>query len=249
MSGDPLDAVDYRAMFRVLESVDRLDTAERFSRTVAEELRTHLGWRSLVFQLSPAELVDFRSGNVRLHRTRFSHTVRRDLIEELVERWGDRHPLGPSIGAGVSRRGLVTHSEMAKVADREVRHYFDTYIRPRRMGEVLHTAVDGGGRGALGLCVFAEDGPRERAVLTKLSRMLTPLLRQHPVPGQPHQGAVPMTERETQVAGLAAEGYANREIALRLGVSVGTVKKHLSQAMAKTGCTSRTQLALRMGVA
>lgn len=53
-----------------------------------------------------------------------------------------------------------------------------------------------------------------------------------------------LTERETEVLGLLAEGLSNRDISARLHISAGTTKTHVSRVLAKLGCTSRTQAAL-----
>ena len=57
----------------------------------------------------------------------------------------------------------------------------------------------------------------------------------------------PLTERELEVLQLAAEGLANKQIALSLGISEHTVKFHLSSIYTKLGVTSRTE-AVRAGV-
>ena len=53
-----------------------------------------------------------------------------------------------------------------------------------------------------------------------------------------------LSGREAQVVGLVADGPANKEIAGRLSIGVGTVKAHLSAAFAKLGVRNRTQAAL-----
>lgn len=53
-----------------------------------------------------------------------------------------------------------------------------------------------------------------------------------------------LTERETEVLLLVAEGKANKEIAHRLQLSEGTIKTHVSIILAKLGLQSRTQAAL-----
>lgn len=55
----------------------------------------------------------------------------------------------------------------------------------------------------------------------------------------------PLTPRETEVVGLLAQGYSNREIAHRIGASEGTVRIHVSHILAKLGVTDRTQAALQ----
>ena len=58
--------------------------------------------------------------------------------------------------------------------------------------------------------------------------------------------AEPLTGRELEVLQLTAEGLANKQIAVKLGISEHTVKFHLSSLYAKLGVTSRTE-AVRAG--
>ncbi len=53
-----------------------------------------------------------------------------------------------------------------------------------------------------------------------------------------------LTERETDVLRLLAEGKANKEIAHSLQIGEKTVKTHVSNILAKLGVQSRTQAAL-----
>jgi LuxR family maltose regulon positive regulatory protein len=55
----------------------------------------------------------------------------------------------------------------------------------------------------------------------------------------------PLTERELQVLRLVAAGTSNREIAVRLTVTLGTVKKHLNNIFGKLDVESRTQALAR----
>jgi DNA-binding NarL/FixJ family response regulator len=53
-----------------------------------------------------------------------------------------------------------------------------------------------------------------------------------------------LTERETDVLRLLAQGKANKEIALELVIGEKTVKTHVSNILMKLGVQSRTQAAL-----
>jgi len=57
----------------------------------------------------------------------------------------------------------------------------------------------------------------------------------------------PLTAREMEVIQLMAQGLANKQIALSLGISEHTVKFHLSSLYAKLNSTSRTE-AVRRGI-
>jgi DNA-binding CsgD family transcriptional regulator len=64
----------------------------------------------------------------------------------------------------------------------------------------------------------------------------TPALRQAREP-------LPLTDREREIVMLVAAGMSNRDIALRLSVSVRTVEGHIYKAMNKTGTANREELA------
>ncbi|TQS19092.1 response regulator transcription factor, partial [Microbispora sp. KK1-11] len=55
-------------------------------------------------------------------------------------------------------------------------------------------------------------------------------------------GPEALTPSETRVAGLAATGLTNRQIAQRLYVTVKTVEVHLSNAYQKLGVRRRNEL-------
>ena len=60
-----------------------------------------------------------------------------------------------------------------------------------------------------------------------------------------------LTERETEVLRLLAQGQANKEIARSLSISEKTVKVHVSNILSKLGVQSRTQAtlyAIRIGL-
>ncbi len=54
-----------------------------------------------------------------------------------------------------------------------------------------------------------------------------------------------LTTREHEVAELASLGCSNREIGEHLGVTIGTVKRHLSTIFSKWDVRNRTELTHR----
>jgi DNA-binding NarL/FixJ family response regulator len=66
------------------------------------------------------------------------------------------------------------------------------------------------------------------------------LMREVKLPHTPEK----LTERETEVLRLVAQGKANKEIALELTISETTVKSHVGAILSKLGVMSRTQAAL-----
>jgi len=54
-----------------------------------------------------------------------------------------------------------------------------------------------------------------------------------------------LTDRELEILQFIAEGRSNREIALALSLSAGTVKIHVEHILAKLGVADRTLAAVR----
>jgi DNA-binding CsgD family transcriptional regulator len=52
-----------------------------------------------------------------------------------------------------------------------------------------------------------------------------------------------LTRREAEVTALVSRGCTDRDIARILGIGFGTVRTHITNAMAKTGCANRAELA------
>jgi NarL family two-component system response regulator LiaR len=63
-------------------------------------------------------------------------------------------------------------------------------------------------------------------------------------PPQQTPAAEPLSDREAEVLRLVAQGQGNPEIAATLGISEGTVRKHVSNIMSKLHLTSRIQAVL-----
>jgi two-component system, NarL family, response regulator YdfI len=85
---------------------------------------------------------------------------------------------------------------------------------------------------------------RDVTVSTRMARAAT--ARGEDVSAEP-----PLTNRERQVLGLLADGFGNKQIAARLGISTNTVKTHLELLFDKLGVSSRTEAvatAVRRGV-
>jgi two-component system, NarL family, response regulator LiaR len=102
--------------------------------------------------------------------------------------------------------------------------------------------------GAIGYLLKDTEGPRLRQAIKAAAAgqvQLSPeaagiLLRKVKVPHSPDN----LTERETEVLALLAQGFSNKEISSRLFISETTAKTHVRNIMQKLGVPSRTHAAL-----
>jgi len=89
---------------------------------------------------------------------------------------------------------------------------------------------------------------RERRDFDDSDRLALQLLRPHIyevlVDAERRRGAIPpLTPREMEVLSFAAQGYANKDIARALFISVATVRKHMEHIRERTGVRSRSAAA------
>ena len=63
-----------------------------------------------------------------------------------------------------------------------------------------------------------------------------------------HANSTEFTDREIEVLRVMTKGVSNMEIANELGITENTVKQHIRHMMEKTGCKSRTELAIEARV-
>lgn len=63
-----------------------------------------------------------------------------------------------------------------------------------------------------------------------------------------HASSAEFTERELEVLRIMTTGVSNAAIAGKLGIAENTVKNHIRHMMEKTGCESRTELAIEARV-
>jgi DNA-binding NarL/FixJ family response regulator len=88
---------------------------------------------------------------------------------------------------------------------------------------------------------------------TERDRTLLALLRPHlhaayVATERQRLGIAPLTQRQREILQFVAVGMGNQQIARRLDLSEGTVRKHLENIFARLEVTSRTAAVARAGL-
>lgn len=223
---DPASRVRlYEVITRAALAAERIDDAQRWAdRAVEAERAAAVPWTAGHATLAQAEVRLAQGGLAQggLAQGDAEEAVRwaQQAVEEF-DRVAD-NPLGAVRARLVAGRAL---SRLDRRADALA---------------VLSVAEETADRcGALGL---RDEIIRE---LRRLGRRVTRLTRR----GQPGVGIDALSDRQRQIAQLAAEGHTNRAIAATLYLSEKTVERHLSATFAKLGVPSRAALAAQVAIA
>jgi len=117
---------------------------------------------------------------------------------------------------------------------------YSDYFRPQGIEREIMLCLPGGPGKTIRLVFFRGPGPD----FTERDRGLLALLRPHLYEayrdGERRSRGVPrLTERQWQIMRLVAAGYSNAQIARRMFISEGTVRKHLENIFERLDVTNR----------
>lgn len=190
-----------------------------------------------------------------------AHAVHAAQIAQRSDMWAvEMRALHTAVRLG-DRSHAARLGELARTLDTALAQAVAGHARglANRSGDLLDTAADGFFE--IGALALAADAAAQAALAHARSgnrgRELESSTRAHWLASQgeirtPAVNAaaqpLPVTDREREIAMLAATGLSNRQIADRLSVSVRTVDGHLYRIFAKLGIDRRDQLVRMFGV-
>ncbi|RKN12007.1 helix-turn-helix transcriptional regulator [Streptomyces radicis] len=269
---EPLPAEDYRRLFGVHEAVDRAADLPAFRERLLRALEEWFGYSTISVLHGPTigdallggrgiksgYSQDFLDAYARRWITSdpfMTAEAHRLLAERGVVTLRDLRPERvPEQREFVERflRPNGIHDKVGIVIDAGAEGTFYVGVVVRGTGAwgggTSQAAGAWGGGTSQAARAWGTVGARDIAVMRALARQLAPLatvlLARDRAAAAACRG-LGLTPREREVAGLVAQGLSNQQIARRMFIGVGTVKKHLTRALTKTGTTSRTHLAAR----
>jgi DNA-binding NarL/FixJ family response regulator len=123
-------------------------------------------------------------------------------------------------------------------------------ITASEQGDHLLQAIAAGAAGYLSKRAKPEEIRQAIITIHGGGSVISPLLAAHLLreykrssSGEAHEGTPLLTQRETDILRLLAQGHTDREISAQLHLSTRTVQNHLANVRQKTGMHRRSQLA------
>jgi DNA-binding NarL/FixJ family response regulator len=193
-------------------------------RGMAHVVREYFGDAEVVEAAGADEATRFMEtepADIALVDVRMPNTDGLDLLHEMKARWPD---------VPVIMLTTFDHAHYVRRALAEgAAGYLLKDATPEDLGQAIKVALSGGGN-----------------VLSP--RVIQNLFEAMDLGGgnndSPHRATASLTQRETDILALLAEGRSNRDIARALFLSEKTVKAHLAAVFRKLGVSNRTQAAM-----
>ena len=235
-----LDAADLACVGRFVVETAEMDGDEPFPRSFLAALR----------RLVPCDFVAFneldRERELQLNYLE-DPLGASDGFEAPISYWQARpnHPLcqfHETTGDWRAYRlsDFVTHRELRR------RRIYDEWVRPTGQTNLITVGLDAPLSHTKVFLFYRPAGPdfdeRDCAVLDVLRPYLAMRYETIAAQRQPRGGPPPssLTPREREILELVAEGKTNGQIAAKLWISGGTVRRHLENAYGKLGVHTRT---------
>ncbi|WP_418961068.1 response regulator transcription factor [Streptomyces tritici] len=240
---DQLPMEDVERLLAVVADCHAARTLPELGGLLTESLAARLGFRS----------VAVLTGDTRPRLFQDSTAQASGIVAPAMGAYREHfHRLDPiaAAAADAALRGEpappLTLLDVAHLAEGERRPFVDDFLRPHGIGAVMAKSWRSPEPGPqLGIALFdpyeRAFGPREVALLGVLGPAIARIAAGLQAARPPWADL--LTPRETEAVGLLAEGLTDEQIARRMVVDIGTVKKHLAAARRKSGCPNRVALA------
>jgi DNA-binding CsgD family transcriptional regulator len=237
----PLDVDDYERIFSVLEDVSAASSRDEFRSTLVDSIGRQFNIQHVTYFRGPSLSSAFRDPEPYAAKD-----LTRRGIREYLDRWSSADVFTTEEARDrLHHTGTVTLHQVRRrsvSAKQYVAQFLHQWNLTRCAAFTFRPSADE----TVVIGVFDSDPQALRvhdlAALGLLRRHLPTVARS--LEAQP-ASAPSLTVRQRQLADLVALGLTNAEIGRRLFLAEDTVKKYVSILLARTGCTTRTELAVR----
>ncbi|MEV5748990.1 helix-turn-helix transcriptional regulator [Actinoallomurus sp. NPDC052308] len=236
---DPIDVLNRRdlaRLLRLLKECGQATTMTALRETVLEGLARHFDYRTTTFFIG-----DTLTG-VSTDKSPLALGRAIQMVPRYVEEFHRNDPFASFAHSARPASLDALHSRLRP----EHRRYLERFLFPGGVRAKLVIPIRGTIKtGRIGLLAQEPGafGPVDLARAELIGQYLAPLLDRQICPRTTALPTAGLTPRQMQIAQLTALGLRNDDIAAALYITRDTVKKHLTQVYAVTGCSNRAELA------
>ncbi|WP_431223845.1 response regulator transcription factor [Serratia sp. L9] len=168
------------------------------------------------------------------------HYILHNITDSTHRQYMDHfQPLDPLKPANF-RQQDITMVGMTPSAIASNSHYYHDFMLPNRMRDMTEIFIRQRKRIIAGVSLI-RDTPFTELERSRL-RAVMPLIELATRDLLPDAQAQLLTAKEQEIVNMVREGACNKRIALKLGISLSTVKTHMRNIFAKTAVVNRTEL-------
>ncbi|OZF27244.1 hypothetical protein CH295_21860 [Rhodococcus sp. 14-2483-1-2] len=233
-----VSAWQYKAVFELLEVCQDARSLSEFKVRLVESLGEMFGYANTTF-LQGATYADIFDDAKAVTQGRTTA-----ILEEYHERWRDKDIFRlPASAKALVGGSVLSHTQIGRIPD-STKSYLSEFLYRHKLHSVsaMHLNLPNNGHALVGIFDSADMEPDETDlhVLRLVARQLTCIARTMPSDEQ-RVWLDRLTTRQQQIAALVAEGRTNDELALELGFTLDTAKKHVSRIFSRVGVRNRAE--------
>jgi len=237
----PLDVDDYERILSVLEDVAAASSRDEFRSTLVDSIGRRFNIQHVTYFRGHSLSSAFRDPEPYA-----AEELTRRGLREYLDQWSSADVFATEEARDrLHQTGTVTLNQVRRLSV-SARQFVAQFLHQWNLTSCAAFTFRPSGEETVVVGVFDSDPAalqvRDLAALGLLRRHLPTVARS--LAAQP--ASVPaLTVRQRELADLVALGLTNAEIGRRLCLAEDTVKKYVSTLLARTGCTTRTELAVR----
>lgn len=240
LASAPLEVDDYERVLSVLEDVSATSSRDEFRSTLVDSIGKRFNIQHVTYFRGHSLSSAFRDPEPYAA----AELTRRGL-REYLDRWSSADVFATEDARDrLHQTGTVTLDQVRRLSG-SARQYVAQFLHQWNLTRCAAFTFRPSGEETVVLGVFDSDpaalSVHDLAALGLLRRHLPTVARS--LATQP--ASVPsLTARQRELADLVALGLTNAEIGRRLCLAEDTIKKYVSILLARTGCATRTELAV-----
>jgi len=236
----PLEVDDYERVLSVLEDVSATSSGDEFRSTLVDSIGRRFNIQHVTYFRGHSLSSAFRDPEPYA-----AEELTRRGLREYLDRWSSADVFATEDARDrLHQTGTVTLEQVRRLSV-STKQFVAQFLHQWNLTRCAAFTFRPSGEETVVVGVFDSDPAalqvHDLAALGLLRRHLPTVARSLVAP---RASAPSLTVRQRELADLVALGLTNAEIGRRLCLAEDTIKKYVSILLARTGCATRTELAV-----